>query len=70
MEDKSENKQTQYKWETELQQGYGFLKRKPQRIPSHDNDKNSQLNADAVIKRAENKQPKKGEDDDEYDAQF
>jgi hypothetical protein len=70
VKNKSENKQTQYKWKTELQQGQGLLKRKSQHIPSHDNDKNSQLNADIVIERAENKKPKKAENDDEYGAKF
>jgi hypothetical protein len=65
VKNKSENKQTQYEWKTELQQGQGFLKRKSQDVPSHDNDKNSQLNADIVIERAENKKPKKAENDDE-----
>ena len=70
MKNKSENKQTHYKWKTELQQWQGFLKRKPQHIPSHDNHKNSQLNEDIVIERTENKKPKKGENDDEYGAEF
>jgi hypothetical protein len=46
------------------------LERKPQHIPPHDNNKNSQLDGNVVIKRAEDKQPKKGEDDNEYEAQF
>jgi hypothetical protein len=46
------------------------LKRKPQHIPSHDNHKNSQLNDDIVIERSENKKPEKGENDDEYGAEF
>ena len=70
VKDNPENRQTQYKWETELQQWNCFLKWEAQHIPPYDNEKNSQLNDDVIIKRAEDKQPKKGEDDDEYGAQL
>jgi hypothetical protein len=37
-------------------------------VPSHDNEKNNQMNKDAVIKRTKNKQPEKRADDGEYEA--
>jgi hypothetical protein len=59
VKNESENKKGKYKWKTEFQQGNRFLERKSQRIPSNDADKNHHLNSDMIIKRAENKKPKK-----------
>jgi hypothetical protein len=59
VKNKSENKKTKHKRETELQQGNRFAHRKSQHIPSNYAYKNDQLNGDMIVKGAENKKPEK-----------